>query len=192
MRRAAEVTCEAHRRAMQATSAGSNEYEIEATLLRTFQESGSTGPGYTPIVAGGNNANVLHYNRNREVLPEGGMLLVDAGCECGFYTADVTRTWPISGRFTEAQRAVYEVVLAAQDACIETARVGVAHSEIHWAAVRALTEGMVALGLLEGEVDTLIQDESYKRWYPHGTSHWLGLDVHDVGCLLYTSDAADE
>ena len=181
MREAARVTCEAHKAAMAETRPGQTEFGIEAAMLHVFHAQGSTGPGYTPIVAAGDNANVLHYVRNRDVLRSGELLLVDAGCEHGFYTADVTRTWPIDGRFTDAQKRVYAWVLKAQEAAIDQCRAGRSWDAIHEAAVATLTEGMVDLGLLEGPVADRIEDASYKRWYPHGTSHWLGLDVHDVG-----------
>ena len=181
IKRAASITAQAHLAAMQCTAPGIHEFDIEAELVRTFQRSGSNGVGYTPIVAAGNNANVLHYVRNRAPLCDGDLLLVDAGCEVSYYTADVTRTWPINGRFTDAQRRVYTCVLDAQVRAIEQCRPGTPHAEIHHTALRALTEGMVELGLLKGPVEDRIEDESYKKWYPHGTSHRLGLDVHDVG-----------
>lgn len=181
MRRAAAISGLAHREAMAATRPGRFEYEIEAVLLSAFRRHGSTGPGYTPIVAGGANACVLHYVRNRDRLEDGQLLLVDAGGEHGWYTADITRTWPVGGRFTGPQRAVYEHVLRAQYAAIDAVRAGRPFTEVHDAAVRVLTEAMVDLELLEGDVDTLIEEERYKRYYMHGTSHWLGLDVHDVG-----------
>jgi Xaa-Pro aminopeptidase len=181
LRKASEITAVAHRRAMAQTRPGVFEYEIEAELVQTFQQNGSTGAGYTPIVAGGNNANVLHYVRNRDPLQAGDMLLVDAGCEVSYYTADVTRTWPVDGKFTDPQRRVYEWVLKAQLAAIDQCRAGIPHSEIHYTTQRVLTEGMVDMGLLEGPVEDRIEDESFKKWFPHGTSHWLGLDVHDVG-----------
>lgn len=181
MRRAAAISGLAHREAMAATRPGRFEYEIEAVLLSAFRRHGSTGPGYTPIVAGGANACVLHYVRNRDRLEDGQLLLVDAGGEHGWYTADITRTWPVGGRFTGPQRAVYEHVLRAQYAAIDAVCAGRPFTEVHDAAVRVLTEAMVDLELLEGDVDTLIEEERYKRYYMHGTSHWLGLDVHDVG-----------
>ena len=146
-----------------------------------FLEHGSTGAGYTPIVAAGENATVLHYVRNGDRLEDGDLMLVDAGCEIGYYTADITRTWPVSGRFSEPQRRVYEQVLRAQEEAIDAVRPGNTLTDVHQAAVRALTRGMLELGLLEGELEDRIADESYKRYYMHGTSHWLGLDVHDVG-----------
>lgn len=189
MRRAATLSASAHREAMAATRPGMSEFEIEAVLLSAFRRQGSTGPGYTPIVASGANATVLHYVRNRDRLQDGQLLLVDAGGEHGWYTADITRTWPIGGRFSPAQRDVYTHVLRAQRAAIEQARAGRPVTDIHDAAVRALTEGMVDLGLLTGDVDNLIEDESFKRYFMHGTSHWLGLDVHDVGVYARSGHA---
>lgn len=181
LREAARITCLAHRAAMAATAPGTNEYEIEALIDYTFRKNGSTGPGYTTIVAGGANACILHYVTNREPLRDGDLVLIDAGGEHSCYTADITRTFPVNGRFTDAQRSVYEWVLTANIAAIDQARVGRTFTDMHNAAVRVLTEGMVALGLLEGDVDTLIEEETYKRYYMHGTGHWLGVDVHDVG-----------
>ncbi|MCB9678787.1 MAG: aminopeptidase P N-terminal domain-containing protein [Alphaproteobacteria bacterium] len=181
MREAGRVSAEAHVAAMRVAAAGMPEYRVEAELLRVFHEQGSTGPGYTSIVAGGANATVLHYITNRNTLKDGELLLIDAGCEISHYTADITRTFPIGGRFTPAQRAMYDVVLKAQLKAIDTCRAGKTFNDVHDVAVRVLTEGMVKLGLLVGDVDELIADESYKKYYMHGTSHWLGLDVHDVG-----------
>ncbi len=181
MRRAAEITELAHRRAMPATAPGVGEQDLEAIITWTFRAEGGDGPGYVPIVAGGANGVVLHYIRNRLPLVDGEMVLVDAGCEHGFYTADVTRTWPVNGRFDPNQRRFYEVVLRAQELAVDACRVGNSFDDVHAAAVRALTEGMVELGLLEGDVDELIEEKSFRKYYMHGTSHWLGLDVHDVG-----------
>lgn len=181
MRRSASFSADAHRAAMRATRPGVNEHAIEATLLGHFAANGSTGPGYTPIVAGGENACTLHYVRNRAPLRAGDLLLVDAGGEHHYYTADITRTWPVSGRFSPAQRQVYEIVLAAQLAAIDKCRVGASFRDVHDAAVRLLAQGMLDLELLEGDLDEIIATNAYKRYYMHGTSHWLGLDVHDVG-----------
>jgi len=181
LRHAAHITDLAHREAMATAADGVPEFAIEALIDGTFRGQGGTGAGYTTIVAGGANACVLHYITNRAPLKAGDLLLIDAGCELSYYTADVTRTFPVSGRFSPAQAQVYSLVLDAQLAAIDQARAGVPYSAMHDAAVRVLTEGMVALGLLKGNVDTLISDESYKRYYMHGTGHWLGLDVHDAG-----------
>ncbi|MFT4977224.1 MAG: Xaa-Pro aminopeptidase [Myxococcota bacterium] len=181
LRQAALITTDAHRAAMAATAPGVFEYELEAIIEGTFRRRGGNGPGYSSIVGGGPNATILHYVDNNMVLRDGELVCVDAGCEVRYYTADVTRTWPVSGTFTGLQRDLYEVVLLAQRAAIDTVRAGGAFLGPHNAATRALTEGMVALGLLEGDVDELIATEAHKRYYMHGTSHWLGLDVHDVG-----------
>ncbi len=181
LREAARITAEAHLAVMRDARPGGFEYELEALLDYTFRRHGGTGAGYTSIVGGGHNACILHYIENDDSLHAGDLLLVDAGCEYGWYTADVTRTFPVDGRFTDAQRALYEVVLDAQVQAIDAVRPGRLFKEGHDTAVRVLTEGMVRLGLLDGEVDELIEREAFKRYYMHGTGHFLGLDVHDVG-----------
>ena len=181
MRRAARITAAAHRRAMQATRPGRNEYEIEAELLHEFRRNGAQFPAYSPIVAGGSNACVLHYVANNALLRDGDLLLIDAGCELDGYASDVTRTFPVNGRFSGAQRDVYELVLAAQRAAIEEVRPGKRWNEPHDAAVRVLAQGMLDLKLLQGTLDQALEQETYKRFYMHRTGHWLGLDVHDAG-----------
>ncbi len=181
MRRAAEISAAAHRRAMAATWPGLREYEVEAEFLHEFRRQGAGAPAYPSIVAGGANACVLHYVFNDQVLADGDLLLIDAGAEYGGYAADITRTFPVNGRFSGPQRDVYELVLAAQSAAIEQVRPGRAWIAPHEAALRVLTRGLVDLGLLAGEVDGLIEQEAYKRFYMHRTGHWLGLDVHDAG-----------
>jgi Xaa-Pro aminopeptidase len=181
MRAAGELTGRAHRRVMELGAPGTREHVLDASLEAAFRSEGGTGPGYTSIVAAGDNACVLHYVTNSDVIEDGELVLVDAGGEVAHYTADVTRTWPANGTFTEAQRAVYDAVLEAQLAAIAMCKPGSTFDEVHQTAVHALTRSMVTLGLLQGEVDALIRDEKYKRYYMHGTGHWLGLDVHDVG-----------
>src|SRR5262245_13036058 len=181
MRRAAAISEEGHREAARRAQPGAFEYELEAALEHSFRRRGARGPAYTTIVGSGANATVLHYVRNDQKLREGELVLVDAGCELGFYASDVTRTYPIGGRFGGAGRAVYEVVLAAQEAALARCRPGATLPEIHEAAVRQLVEGMRELGLLAGSTDEIVAKESYRRFYMHQTSHWLGLDVHDVG-----------
>ena len=193
LREASRITADAHIAAMAMTRPGVREYELEAEINYTFRKQGGEGPGYGVIVGGGHNATVLHYVANQDALEDGDLVLVDAGCEYKLYTADVTRTWPASGRFSPAQRAVYEVVLEAQLASIDAARVGNSFNDVHDAAVRALTAGMLRIGLLESEtdadtgsdteaaIDKAISEKTYRRYYMHNTSHWLGLDVHDVG-----------
>jgi Xaa-Pro aminopeptidase len=154
---------------------------LQSLLEREFRGGGGRGWGYYPIVAAGENATVLHYSDNCVQVREGDLILIDAGAEVDLYTADVTRTFPASGRFSPPQRACYELVLSAADSCIQRTKPGETIDGLHECAVRVLTEGMVKLGLLKGDVDALIKDSSYRRYYMHRTSHWLGLDVHDVG-----------
>ena len=181
MRKAAAISAGAHRRAMRATRPGRNEYEIEAELLHEFRRSGSQFPAYWPIVAGGANACVLHYVSNDAPLADGELVLIDAGCELDGYAADITRTFPVNGRYSGAQREVYELVLAAQRAAIGEVRAGKAWNEPHDAAVKVLAQGMLELKLLSGSLDAVLEKEAYKRFYMHRTGHWLGLDVHDAG-----------
>jgi Xaa-Pro aminopeptidase len=181
MRRAARIAAAAHRRAMQATRPGRNEYQIEAELLYEFRRSGAQFPAYSPIVAGGANSCVLHYVSNDARLRDGDLLLIDAGCELDGYASDITRTFPVNGRFSPAQREVYEIVLAAQKAAMDKVRPGKAWNEPHDAAVRVLAQGMLDLELLQGSLEEALEKETYKRFYMHRTGHWLGLDVHDAG-----------
>jgi Xaa-Pro aminopeptidase len=181
MRRAARIAAAAHRRAMQATRPGRNEYEVEAELLYEFRRNGAQFPAYSPIVAGGANSCVLHYVFNDAPLRDGDLLLIDAGCELDGYASDITRTFPINGRFSPAQREVYEIVDAAQQAAMDKVRRGNAWNEPHEAAVRVLAQGMLDLKLLSGTLAEVLEKETYKRFYMHRTGHWLGLDVHDAG-----------
>ena len=181
MRRTARIAAAAHRRAMQRARPGRYEYEIEAELLYEFRRSGAQFPAYSPIVAGGANACVLHYVANDAPLRDGELLLIDAGCELDGYASDVTRTYPVNGRFGPAQREVYEIVLAAQRAALESVRAGNAWNEPHDAAVKVLAQGMIDLELVRGGLDEVLEKETYKRFYMHRTGHWLGLDVHDAG-----------
>jgi Xaa-Pro aminopeptidase len=181
MREAARITGVAHRRAMAMARPDLNEFQVESEILRSFIEEGGNGPGYTSIVAGGKNACILHYIRNRDPLLDGDLILIDAGGEYGYYTADVTRTFPINGKFNPHQRRAYEWVLKAQKAAIDACTVGSNPARVHDIAVRVLTEAMIDLQLLSGSADELISEEKYKKYYMHRTGHWLGLDVHDVG-----------
>ncbi len=181
MKRAAKISTQAHRRAMQTCRPGLMEYEIEAELLYEFKKGGSQSPAYPPIVGGGVNSCILHYTENNAELKAGDMLLIDAGAEIDGYAADITRSFPVSGKFSAEQRAVYEVVLAAQLAAIERVKNGNHWNEPHEAAVRILIDGLMQLGLLNGSTDQLLETGAYKRFYMHRTGHWLGLDVHDVG-----------
>lgn len=181
MRRAAGISAVAHRRAMQATRPGRFEYEIEAELLYAFRSGGSQFPAYTSIVASGANACVLHYVGNDARMSDGDLLLIDAGCELDGYASDITRTFPVNGRFSGPQRTLYELVLAAQSAAIAETRAGKGWNEPHDAAVRVLAQGMLDLKLLAGTLDEVLEKETYRRYYMHRTGHWLGLDVHDAG-----------
>jgi Xaa-Pro aminopeptidase len=181
MQRAADIAAEAHQLAMREARPGLNEYEIEALIEYHFRKSGASGPAYTSIVGGGANATILHYINNDEELRDGDLLLIDAGAEYQGYASDITRTFPVNGRFTKAQREIYELVLEAQNACIEMIRPGVTMDELHERSVEILTAGMARLGLLEGETAKLIEEEKYKQFYMHRLGHFLGLDVHDVG-----------
>ncbi len=180
MRRAARIGARGHRRAMQTCRPGMFEYELEAELGHEFRRHGGTH-AYPPIVGGGDNACILHYRDNAMPLVAGELVLIDSGCEHGHYASDITRTFPVDGRFTPPQRALYGAVLAAQLAAIAEVRAGNHWDLVHQAAVRTLTAGMVELGLLKGRLSTLVKAAAYKRWYMHRTGHWLGLDVHDVG-----------
>jgi Xaa-Pro aminopeptidase len=181
MRRAAAISAAAHRRAMRCARPGLHEYEIEAELMHEFLRHGAQAPAYTSIVAAGANACVLHYISNRALLRPNELLLVDAGCELDGYASDITRTFPVSGRFEGAQKALYELVLAAQADAIAAVAPGKGFSDPHDAAVRTLAQGMIDLGLLQGSLDSVIETGAYRRFYMHRTGHWLGLDVHDAG-----------
>lgn len=181
MQRAADIARAGHARAMRACRPGMAEYELEAELSYEFRKRGADGHAYTPIVAGGANACVLHYVDNNKLLNDHTLVLIDAGCEVQGYAADITRTFPVNGRFTPAQKDVYEIVLAAQAAAIAATAPGRHFMEAHDAAVRVLTQGLVDLKLLAGSVDNLIEKGDFRRYYMHRTGHWLGLDVHDAG-----------
>ena len=187
MQRAADISFEAHHGAALLAQPGRMEYELEAELGRVFRARGGSGPAYGSIVGGGKNATILHYIRNDQPLVEGEVVLIDAGVEFAGYASDVTRTYPVGGRFSPAARDLYQVVLNAQLASLEVSKPGATLPEVHAASVRTLTEGMVELGILSGNVDELIQTEKYRPYYMHGTSHWLGLDVHDVGAYVSKS-----
>jgi Xaa-Pro aminopeptidase len=180
MRRAARVAVQAHERAMQTVRPGMFEYEVEAEFRHEFRRNNAWA-SYNPIVGGGRNSCTLHYVENAARLAEGDLLLIDAGCELDYYASDVTRTFPVSGRFSPAQRAVYEVVLQAELAAIAQTAASATLDAIHDVAVKVLTEGMIELGLIEGSLDEALEDKRYKRYYMHSTSHYLGMDVHDVG-----------
>jgi Xaa-Pro aminopeptidase len=181
MRRAVAISCEAHKDAMRRARGGMMEWEIEALVDYAFRSRGAAGPSYPSIIASGPNAATLHYIQNDRQMQSGDLLLIDAGCEVDFYASDVTRTFPVGARFNPAQRALYSVVLEAQRRGIESIKPGVRFDDVHEAALRVLVEGMIDLGLVKGPLDDAIASAAYRRYYMHRTSHWLGMDVHDVG-----------
>ncbi|WP_375507429.1 aminopeptidase P N-terminal domain-containing protein [uncultured Caballeronia sp.] len=185
MRRAGTISAEAHRRAMQTCRPGMHEYEIEAELLYTFRKRGAQAPAYGSIVAAGANACVLHYPAGNAIAREGDLILIDAACELDGYASDITRTFPASGRFTSAQREIYDIVLAAQYAAVDATRAGVSFDAPHEAAVRVLSQGLLDTGIIDrnqfATVDDVIAERAYQRFYMHRTGHWLGMDVHDAG-----------
>jgi len=181
MKHAAEISARAHIRAMQASRAGLHEYHLEAELDYEFRKGGAKMPAYGSIVAAGRNACILHYRENDAPLKDGDLVLIDAGCEIDCYASDITRTFPVSGTFSAEQKAIYELVLAANEEAFKHIAPGKHWNEAHEATVRVITAGLVQLGLLQGEVNELIASEAYKPFYMHRAGHWLGLDVHDVG-----------
>ncbi|HEX5678705.1 MAG TPA: Xaa-Pro aminopeptidase [Alcanivorax sp.] len=181
MRQAAQISAGAHVRAMQSVRPGMYEYQLEAEYLHEFMRHGARSPAYPSIVGGGANGCILHYIENSAPLKDGDLVLVDAGCELHNYASDITRTFPVNGKFSGEQRALYELVLASQYAAIEATHTGNHWNVPHETVVRILTEGLVDLGLLAGNADDLIEEQAYQRFFMHRTGHWLGLDVHDVG-----------
>lgn len=181
LRRACEISSQAHAEAMRHIRPGMYEYQIQAVLEFVFRTLGAARDGYPSIVGSGPNSCILHYVENRRRMEDGELLLVDAGCEYEYFAADVTRTFPVNGRFTAPQRAVFDVVLAAQNRAMEAVRPGLAHTELHQIAKRTVTEGLVELGLLPLSVEESLEFGHYREFFMHGTSHWLGLDVHDAG-----------
>ena len=188
MRRAAEISSSAHRRAMARAQPGWYEYQVEAELAHEFLRSGAHSAAYPSIVASGPNACVLHYRDNDRELQANDLLLIDAGCEFQGYASDITRTFPVGGKFSGPQKAIYELVLSAQLACIDAVRPGKPFHDYHEVAERALAQGLIDLGLCEGSLDAVLESGAYKQFYMHRAGHWLGLDVHDVG--LYRIDGA--
>lgn len=185
MQKAASISATAHRRAMQITCPGMFEYELEAEMLHEFRRHGAQSPAYGSIIATGANACVLHYSANNARIRDGDLILIDAGCEFDSYASDVTRSFPANGRFSKAQQTLYEIVLAAQNEALQHAVIGARYQDGHHAAVRVLTQGMLDTGLLQrdkvGALDDAIASQSYRQFYMHGTGHWIGMDVHDVG-----------
>jgi len=184
MRKVAAITRDAHLGAMHLAKPGRYEYEVDALLREVFRKNGSERPAYPPIVGAGVNATVLHYRSNSKRIEEGDLLLVDAGCEYGYYASDVTRTWPVSGKFTQPQREIYELVLASQLAAIDAARPGATLEDVHRRALEVIVDGLIALGLLSGDRQKNIEEHLYRPFFMHRTSHWLGMDVHDVGAYF--------
>jgi Xaa-Pro aminopeptidase len=181
MKKSGQIAVAAHKRAMQSCKPGMNEYELEAEYLYEFARNGSRAPAYNSIVAGGENACILHYTENSQTLRDGDLVLIDAGCEYEYYASDITRTFPVNGKFSAEQKAIYEVVLEAQLEAIKTIKPGAHWDEPHNRTVEVITEGLVELGLLKGKVATLIEESAYRDFYMHRAGHWLGMDVHDVG-----------
>jgi Xaa-Pro aminopeptidase len=188
MRKAADIAALAHNHARKFAKPGINESQIEAEIEYIFRKNGAMGIAYPSIVAAGANACVLHYIENNSELKDGDLLLIDAGCACGYYNSDVTRTFPVNGKFTSEQKIIYELVLDAQMASIEQVKPGTTWKDFHHTSVQIITEGLVNLELLTGDVETLITEEKYKNFYMHGTGHWLGLDVHDAGIYMHGAE----
>ena len=189
MQRAADIAAEAHCEAMKAAKPGMQEYQLEALIEQVFRRHGASGPAYTSIVGAGPNATVLHYINNDGELHDGDLLLVDAGAEYKGYASDITRTFPINGRYTPAQREIYDLVLKAQMACVDMVRPGTTHDQLKQRSIEILTEGMVELGLLQGKPEELIKEKKYEQFYMHGLGHMLGIDVHDVGRYYYGTES---
>ncbi|MFK5915452.1 MAG: Xaa-Pro aminopeptidase [Woeseiaceae bacterium] len=181
MRQAAEISAKAHVRAMQFCKPGVYEYQLEAELLHTFMHEGARFPAYSSIVGGGKNGCILHYVENSEVLKNGDLVLIDAGAEMECYAADISRTFPVNGKYSKEQRTLYDIVLAAQAAAIEQVKPGNHWNDPHEAAIKVITQGLIDVGILKGSLEKNIEDASYKDFYMHRTGHWLGMDVHDVG-----------
>jgi Xaa-Pro aminopeptidase len=190
MRRAAEISCGAHLRAMQKTRAGWHEYQAEAELLHEFLRHGAQAVAYPSIVASGPNACVLHYRDNNRMMTDGDLLLIDAGCEYQGYASDITRTFPVGGKFTGPQKDIYELVLASQHACLDAVKPGADFHDYHKAAERVLAQGYIDLGLCQGRLDDVLEAGTYKQFYMHRAGHWLGMDVHDAG--LYQVKGASQ
>jgi Xaa-Pro aminopeptidase len=189
IQKAADIAAEAHVEAMKAVRPGMMEYEVEALVERIFRQRGASGPSYTSIVGGGANATILHYIDNKDELRDGELLLVDAGAEYKGYASDITRTFPINGKYSPAQREIYDLVLKTQMSCVDMVRPGTTHEQLKQHSIEMLTEGMVELGLLKGEPKKLIEEKKYEQFYMHGLGHMLGIDVHDVGVYYHGKDS---
>ncbi len=181
MRKAAEISAEAHIRAIQSCKPGKYEYQLEAELLHHFMQHGARSPAYSSIVGGGKNGCILHYVENSESLKDGDLVLIDAGAELECYAADISRTFPVNGKYSKEQRILYDIVLTAQLAAIEQVKPGNHWNDPHEAAIKVITQGLIDVGILKGKLETNIEKETYKDFYMHRTGHWLGMDVHDVG-----------
>lgn len=181
MQKTADIAAQAHIRAMKTCKPGINESQLEAELIYEFQRNGARHPAYTPIVGSGENTCILHYNANNKIIKNGTLVLVDAGSEYQYYASDITRTFPANGKFTAEQGAIYEIVLKAQKAVINIIKPGLAWEKMHKTAIKVITQGLINIGLLQGDIKQLIQKQAYKPFYMHNTGHWLGLDVHDAG-----------
>jgi Xaa-Pro aminopeptidase len=188
MQHACNISIDAHKRAMRGCHAGMNEYQLAAEVHHEFSTQGSERLAYGSIVAGGDNACILHYTNNDQLLRDGDLVLIDAGCELDHYAADITRTFPVNGRFSEPQKVIYELVLAAHQAVLAVIKPGTLVSEMQDAAVKVMTQGLLDIGLLQGDLQQNIIDQTYRQFYMHNIGHWLGMDVHDVG--LYKLDGA--
>lgn len=189
MQRAADIAAEAHVEAMKAARPGMKEYEIEALIEQIFRRLGAAAPAYTSIIGAGVNATVLHYINNDGELKDGDLILIDAGAEYKGYASDITRTFPINGRYTKAQREIYDLVLEAQMSCVEMVRPGTTHDQLKSHSIEVLTKGMVRLGLLKGDPAELIKEKKHEQFYMHGLGHMLGIDVHDVGRYYYDKES---
>jgi Xaa-Pro aminopeptidase len=181
IQKAVEITADAHCAAMKAVKPGMYEYELEAIINYTYRQNGAIGPAYPPIIASGPNAIYLHYDANNRQIQEGDLVLMDTGAEYGYYDADVTRTIPANGRFSDEQKTIYNIVLEAQLRVIESIKPGNSYENYNQTANRAITEGLMRVGLLQGDVEKLIESKEYMKFYMHSAGHWIGLDTHDVG-----------
>ena len=181
LRQACEISAKAHIRAMQKCQPSLYEYQLEAEILHEFAWYGARSPSYNTIVGGGNNGCILHYENNSDQLKDGDLVLIDAGCEYQYYAGDITRTFPINGKFNQSQREIYDIVLTAQYAAIKLLQPGTSISIVNQQIIRIMVEGLVKLGIMQGDIETLIANKAYMTFYMHGLGHWLGIDVHDVG-----------
>jgi Xaa-Pro aminopeptidase len=189
MQRAADIAAEAHVEAMKTVRPGMNEYEVEALIEAVFRKHGSAGPSYTSIIGSGANATTLHYISNQDTLRDGDLLLVDAGAEYKGYASDITRTFPINGKFSKAQREIYDLVLKTQMSCVDMVHPGVRLEDLKTHSIEMLTEGMAKLGLLEGDPAKLIEEKKYMQFYMHNLGHFLGIDVHDAGRYYFNGES---